>query len=494
MFELIVAKLQSEAAARVAALDKSQAVIEFSMDGEVLAANENFLQVMGYSLPEIQGKHHSIFVAPAERDGEEYKAFWTALKEGKHQAAQYMRLGKGGKEVWIEASYNPLIGPDGKPYKVVKYATDITRSKAENTELHGISNAIEKSQAVIEFDLDGNILTANENFLATMGYKLEEIQGKHHSMFVEPSYRESSEYKEFWKALRAGQFQAAQYKRLGKEGKEVWIEGSYNPIFDPNGRPYKVVKFATDVTGQVKLLIDLKNMIDTNFAEIDQAMSKATGESEHAGESADRTSANVQTVASSVGELAASIEEIAQSMTRSKLAGEQAHEQVAATERSTGRLAEAASAMSGIVELIQEIAGQINLLALNATIEAARAGEHGKGFAVVASEVKTLANQAAKATDHITKEIAGVQSVSDEVVNGLHTIRDEIDTLRDYITSTSAAVEEQSTVTGNISQGMQDAAVAVEGITSNVSSISAAVGQVGNAIAMTRRAAEVLAR
>ncbi len=313
-------------------------------------------------------------------------------------------------------------------------------------------------------------------------------------MFVSPEDRGGEAYKRFWQKLRSGEYEAGQFKRYGKGGKEVWIEASYNPIFDAAGRPFKVVKYATDITSQISLLTDLKTMIDTNFAEIDGAVDRAEGEAGSAGTNAERTSANVQTVAAAVEELVASIGEIAQSMSRSKAAGDEVQGKVDAAHGSTSRLADAASAMSGIVELIQEIAGQINLLALNATIEAARAGEAGKGFAVVASEVKNLASQAAKATDHISKEIAGIQSVSSEVVEALQSIRDGMEVVRDHVTSTSAAVEEQSVVTGNISEGMQEAARSVEEITSSMTGISAAIEQVGGAVASTRQAAEVLAR
>jgi methyl-accepting chemotaxis protein len=236
--------------AKLAALDRSQATIEFDLKGNILTANRNFLDAMGYDLDEIKGKHHSMFVDPGYRDSAEYKAFWDKLRAGEYQAAEYKRIGKGGKEVWIEASYNPLLNAAGKPYKVVKYATDVSARKAEFADLNGKVEAIGRSQAVIEFNMDGTVITANQNFLDTLGYSLGEIKGKHHAMFVEPGYRESPEYKAFWDRLRAGEYQAAQYKRIGKGGREVWIEASYNPVLDLNGRPWKVVKFATDLTAR----------------------------------------------------------------------------------------------------------------------------------------------------------------------------------------------------------------------------------------------------
>jgi methyl-accepting chemotaxis protein len=234
--------------ATIEALNRSQATIEFKMDGTIITANENFLKTLGYSLAEIQGKHHSMFVGEKDKQGTAYREFWEALKRGEFQAAEYKRVGKGGKEVWIQASYNPIKGPDSKPFKVVKFASDVTARKMRDADTQGQLNAIGKSQAVIEFNLDGTIITANENFLQTLGYRLDEIQGRHHSMFVDEKEKQSAAYRQFWDALNRGEYQSAQYKRIGKGGKEIWIQASYNPILDLNGKPFKVVKFATDIT------------------------------------------------------------------------------------------------------------------------------------------------------------------------------------------------------------------------------------------------------
>ena len=248
-------ELFADYAGQVAAIRKSQAVIEFSMDGTVLDANDNFLKALGYRLEEIKGQHHSMFVEPAYKQSSEYREFWAALNRGEYQAAEYKRIGKGGKEVWIQASYNPILDPDGKPFKVVKFATDMTEQKLRNADYMGQIAAISKSQAVIEFKMDGTVLSANDNFLKALGYTLDEIKGRHHSMFVDEAFRQSYEYKEFWAALNRGEYQAAEYKRLGKGGKEVWIQASYNPIMDLNGKPFKVVKYATDITPQKLALI-----------------------------------------------------------------------------------------------------------------------------------------------------------------------------------------------------------------------------------------------
>ena len=238
---------------QIDAIGKSQAVIEFEMDGTIRWANDNFLTTLGYTLDEIKGKHHSMFADASYATSPEYAEFWAKLNKGQYDAGEYKRIGKGGKEVWIQASYNPIMDDSGKPFKVVKYATDITAQKLQTADFQGQLDAIGKSQAVIEFEMDGTIRWANDNFLNTLGYTLNEIKGKHHRMFAEPSYASSPDYAAFWQRLNEGTFDAGEYKRIGKGGKEVWIQASYNPIFDPSGKPYKVVKYATDITAQKEL-------------------------------------------------------------------------------------------------------------------------------------------------------------------------------------------------------------------------------------------------
>jgi methyl-accepting chemotaxis protein len=493
-FTKSVTGASSDALATLSALDRSQAVIEFKPDGTVLTANQNFLNAMGYALTEIQGKHHSLFMEPSARDGQDYRDFWNRLKRGEFQAGLFKRIDRNGKEIWLEASYNPIFDKSGQVVKVVKFAANVTKRQTEHADLLGKVNAIEKSQAVIEFKLDGTIITANENFLSVLGYSLGEIQGRHHSMFVDPAERDAATYRQFWEKLNRGEFQAAQYKRIGKNGKIVWIQASYNPILDLNGKPCKIVKFATDITAQVALLDQLKRMIDTNFAEIEGALHSARHQANEASNASGATQSTVQTVAASSEELAASAKEIADSMARSQQAADTAYRETENADRAAGRLTEVAKAMGGIVDLIRSIAGQINLLALNATIEAARAGEAGRGFAVVATEVKNLANQSANATAQISKEIDGMQSVSTDVVASLGTIRQAMTNLREFVTVTAGAVEEQSAVTGDMSLNMQSASASVGAVDQSIGAISSAITQVSNAVAQTKEAARVLAR
>jgi methyl-accepting chemotaxis protein len=428
--DITAAKIRNmKDAGKIAAVDRAQAVIEFNLDGTIVTANQNFLNAMGYTLPEIQGKHHSMFVEPAVREGADYKQFWAKLRSGEFQAGEYKRIGKGGREVWILASYNPVLDEKGEAFSVVKFATDITQQKLQAADVGGQLAAIGKSQAVIEFNLDGTIITANDNFLQALGYLLSEIQGKHHRMFVEPAERDSAAYAEFWAALNRGQYQAGEYKRIGNGGKEIWIQASYNPILDLNGKPFKVVKYATDVTRQV--LVRMGN---------------------------ERVRSMMESVAAGAEELSASVREISSAMVKSKETAAGAVSRVETADQEAQRLNQAAQSMSGIVQIIQEITGQINLLALNATIESARAGEAGRGFAVVASEVKNLAGQAKQATEKITEEIESLNGISGDVVGALAAIRREMQNVSEYVTSTAAAVEEQTTVTGEMSASMQRAA------------------------------------
>ncbi|MBB6250714.1 methyl-accepting chemotaxis protein [Nitrospirillum iridis] len=491
---LLSSKKHGNALATLAALSKSQAMIEFSLDGTVITANDNFLKALGYTLGEVQGRHHSMFVDPAYRDSDDYKRFWGALRRGEFQAAQFKRIGKNGREIWIEASYNPILGADGRPTKVVKYATDVTAQKQQFADFQGQIAAIRKSQAVIEFAMDGTILDANDNFLSAVGYGLAEVKGRHHSIFVDPAQRDSADYRQFWEALRRGEYKTGQFRRIGKGGREVWLEANYNPILDLNGRPFKVVKYATDINRQIRMLADLKVLIDQNFGEIDEAVERSTRQAGDAAAAAGQTSGSVQMMASSAEELAASIREIAQSMTQSRTAADQAAALAGDADLATQRLTEVARSMEGVVDVIRTIAGQINLLALNATIEAARAGDAGKGFAVVATEVKNLANQSASATQQISEEIEGMQGVSQDVVGALSAIRQSIGVVREYVASTASAVEEQSAVTRDMSNNMQTTAMAVDTVTRNLGDITAAITQVGQAVATTKQAASVLAR
>ena len=234
------------------ALDRVQAIAEFDLDGTILSANENFLAIFGYTLDEVAGRHHRMFCEPAFAGSPEYAELWGKLRRGEFHASEFKRLAKGGREIWLQASYNPVLDADGKPIRVIKFATDVTAAKLQNAEYEGKVQAIDRSQAVIEFALDGTVITANENFLSIFGYTLDEVAGKHHRIFCEPGYAESAGYAEFWRQLGRGEHEAGEFKRIGKDGSEIWLQASYNPIYDLEGRPWKIVKFASDITDEVQ--------------------------------------------------------------------------------------------------------------------------------------------------------------------------------------------------------------------------------------------------
>jgi len=622
----------NELAVKLSAIDKVQPVIEFNLDGTVITANENFLKVTGYTLDEIKRQHHRMFCESDYAGSPEYQAFWAKMNRGESDSGLYKRLGKGGKQLWLQEAYMPMLGADGKPTKVLAMASDLTalQSELENTReelkvrldimnmtsivseadlkgdivtvndkflqvskypknelighghnttrhpdmpkevfkqmwatigrgqifrgvvknrakdgtpyyvdaviapfmnkktgkprkylgvryditeqeiqrqnMKGIVDAIDKSYASVEFKLDGTIVTANDNFLKTLGYTLDEIKSQHHRMFCDPTYASTGEYAAFWQKLNRGEFDAGVYRRMGKGGKEVWIQASYNPIKDEMGRPFKVVKFATDITAQKKAQAELEacmaeaqrslgalsqgdltlemhgtyqgelekiktsiNMALTNLTHtistVRRAVESVTSGSEEITRGSENLSQRTSEQASALEETSASMEEMTSTVKQNADNAKQAN-QLAIAARETaerggavtkravvamGEINKSSKKIADIITVIDEIAFQTNLLALNAAVEAARAGEHGRGFAVVAAEVRNLAQRSATAA----KEIKGlinesIQRVTEgsELVNQSGVTLDEIMTsvkrVTDIIAEISAASQEQA--------------------------------------------------
>ena len=467
---------------RLTAIDRAYAVIEFDPTGRILSANKNFLDAMGYTAEEVVGQHHRIFLSERYANSPEYQQFWEQLRRGELQAAEFRRFGKGGREVWIEATYSPIFKSNGTVERVMKLATDVTAKRLQRFDFESQITAINASQCVIEFDLQGIVLKANDNFRTFMGYSKGEVSGQHHSRFCDPDYVKSEAYQAFWAKLASGKFQAGEFQRFTKSGEEVWLQASYNPVFDLNGKPFKVVKVATDITEiakRRKAREQAQTAIYSGLQNVSAAVIQSNSQASAAVADANGTATNVQSVAAGAEELAASFAEISRSASEALTISREAVTESERTSQIMSGLSEATMSIGKIVELINTIADQTNLLALNATIEASRAGEAGKGFAVVANEVKGLASQTSKAIENISKQVLAVQGTSNEAVAAITQIAGVIGRIDSIAASIASAVEEQTAVTKDISHNMQDAA-------ENVSKITVAIED----IAQATRAAE----
>jgi methyl-accepting chemotaxis protein len=492
---------------QIAAIDRAQAVIEFGMDGTVREVNENFVRAMGYSRAEVIGKHHSMFLDPVSAASADYRAFWSKLNRGESEVGTFKRAAQGGREVWLQASYNPIPDASGKPFKVVKYASDVTAQMARNADVEGQLAAIDRGQAVIEFDMDGTVRKANDNFALVMGYTSAEVAGKHHSMFVEPAFAAGAEYRASWARLNRGESEHGTFKRIAKGGREVWISASYNPIPDANGKPFKVVKHATDVTATMLAQRELQKAVEQTQDAVKYAidgdlthripMDSKSGDLEllcrgvnsllestsdlvkrvknavsqvHSGAAEiskgnSNLSQRTEEQASSLEETASSMEEMTSTVKQTADNAGQANQLAMAArqqaEKGGSVVSAAVTAMNGInaqskkiadiIGVIDEIAFQTNLLALNAAVEAARAGEQGRGFAVVATEVRNLAGRSATAAkeikaliqDSVAKVGEGSQLV-DESGKTLEEIVSAVKKVTDIVAEIAAASREQS--------------------------------------------------
>ena len=383
----------ADASATLAALDRSMALIEFQPDGTILNANSNFLSLMGYTLAEVRGQHHRLFCEPGQSSSREYSEFWRRLASGEFVSERFLRRDKQGREIWLEASYNPVLGANGRVEKVLKIAADISAEVRKEQEQNSLINAINRSMAMIEFNLQGEVLTANDNFLSTMGYRLEDIRGKHHRLFCNREEADSAGYKSFWAQLNRGEYVSGRFQRVGRNGQPIWLRATYNPVFDSNGKLYKVVKFASDVTEQVQ-----HQEAESRAARI-------------AYDTALQTDATAQQGAQVVQHTVEVMQGIAGELNR-------AAEGISA-------VSEQSEMISSIVQTIRGIAEQTNLLALNAAIEAARAGEQGRGFAVVADEVRSLAGRTSQATVEIVEVVRRNHELAQGAVNSMDASKDK---------------------------------------------------------------------
>lgn len=496
-------------AATLKALYANAAIAEFSPQGVFLDVSPAFLKITGYTKNELVGGHHSLLLSPQDKKSPEYLAFWNNLRQGQAQAGEYHRINKSGQDFWVQGSYMPIRLANGKVTRVIKLAFDVTAAHEKAAEDAAILRSIDHSQAIISFTPEGVILDANDAFSAAMGYELSEIKGKHHSLFVEPEFAATDEYKEFWQNLARGEFFVASYHRLGKNNKDLWLQASYNPVFDDQGHVLKVVKIASNITPLIqstqRISQALKSLASGDLcAEIDQPLYESLDgiraafnssisslrdaladvlhsagnirdHSRAVSESADQLSlrteqqvANLAETSTSIGQISSSIQELTDSTTRMRDTTGQANSEAESSSnvvegavQTMEEINQSSTRIANIIGVIDEIALQTNLLALNAGVEAARAGEAGAGFAVVATEVRALAQRSAEAAKEIKTLIgvsskvvaAGVSSVTD-ARKSLGLVADYMRTIDQSIDKAATGAKEQSLALQQVSASM----------------------------------------
>ncbi|WP_233544047.1 PAS domain-containing methyl-accepting chemotaxis protein [Salinisphaera sp. Q1T1-3] len=447
-FDVTDEKLRNvEFQSRMRAIDRAQSVIEFDLDGTIRHANAAFLAAFGYELDEIVGRHHRMFCDAEYARSDDYAAFWARLRAGEFVVDEFRRLARDGRAVWIQASYNPVLDIDGRAHRIVKFATDVTEIKHRQMDTRGKIDAIERSQAVIEFDMSGMILSANGLFLTLFGYRAEELVGQHHRQLCEPTYTTSAEYRDFWNTLGQGEFCSGRFLRLGRHGQRIWIRASYNPVFDGEGQPCKVVKFASDITAVVEREEQIARQTEAmqaNIRELNQSIHTV----------ADHTRAARDQALSARDESQRGSQAIADS-----------GESLQSIRNSSEDIAE-------IVDVIGEIASQTHLLAFNAAIEAARAGEHGLGFSVVADEVRKLAEKSGEAARRINRLIVESQRRIDGGVQVGERARGAFERISEGVDTTTRAVEEIAAAITAQRETSEQVVALIEALTDNAGTAS----------------------
>ncbi|GAB3116543.1 methyl-accepting chemotaxis protein [Novispirillum itersonii] len=457
------------------ALDQSHAIITFAPDGIILDANPNFLGMMGYSLPELRGRHHSVLLPDDLRDDPGTCTLWQRLNRGESVTDQVRRRNRHGADVWIRAVYSPVRDPSGTVIKIIKTATDQTTEQLASLASEALIRAISRSQAVIQFSPDGIILEANPLFLETFGYGLADIVGQHHRMFVPGPDATSAAYQQFWASLRTGQAETAEFLRMGRDGRQIWIHATYTPVCDSGGRVIKVVKIASNITADVeerqrRALVQQR--IDQELATVISILDRATGQSADVAEDAARSSGTVAGLTADSGQIATTLTEITRQMEQAAHVAAEAVDRAQHTDRTVTALMDASNRIGTVLDMIAAIASQTNLLALNATIEAARAGDAGKGFAVVAEEVKALSQQTRQATAEIATQITRVQKDTQDVAGAIGGVADSISQISTLSTSLAGAITAQGDKARTMRESMQSASETVNRISSRITEVS----------------------
>lgn len=497
-----ITETKTELKVRMDIMNMTSIVSEADQKGDIISMNDKYPQISQYSKEELIGRPHNITRHP-DMPKEVFKEMWATIGRGKMFRGVVKNRAKDGSPYYVDAVIAPILGENGKPKKYLGVRYDITALELERQNMRGILRAIDGSFAYIEYDTFGNVVSANKIFQDFLGYHGEELKGKHHRNFCEPSFVSSFEYREFWSDLNAGKSKSGIFKRTSSSGKEIWLQSVYAPVTDEVGRVVKVIMIATDFTplrtmieamGETanelsKSASDLKQ----NSLQLNENAKQTSHSSSQAAASSEQLFMGVQTVAASTEEMVASIAEISRSSNESADMSRTTLASALETNKTVQKLGASSQEIGNVIKVISSIAQQTNLLALNATIEAARAGEAGKGFAVVANEVKELAKQTAKATEDITNKINTIQKDTSSAVDAIGGISKAMEKLNAISGTIAAAIEEQTATTNEVSRVIGQSKRGVEDISHTIKDVSSAAIQSAEKCEQTLRSSEVLA-